>query len=303
MTGSVAEWLSNGRRLPAPSPAPGPTHVNELALAYLRRRGYYVKTRQADNGAGQHPPCDPAPPPTLRRYPGAGLRAARLKAVRQAMIESGLCRNEVNKRVRPDRPAVQVGRRRGDRPSLRPSRPPGGLGLRRGRADVRESEPVKPVPDAFVDAIQPYVSRQVWAMVQLQRLSGMRPGEVCMMRTIDMDTSGRVWVYTPESHKTEHHGRERRIYFGPAAQAILRPWLRTELTAYLFSPREAMEERRAELRRNRKTPVQPSQQGRRRKAKPKRLPGERYDTAPTVGHRLRIRRANTGGRKRRRPGP
>ena len=53
-------------------------------------------------------------------------------------------------------------------------------GLRRGRADVRESEPVRPVPDAFVDAIRPHVSRQVWAMVELQRLSGMRPGEVCI---------------------------------------------------------------------------------------------------------------------------
>ena len=74
------------------------------------------------------------------------------------------------------------------------------------------------------------------------------------MRTCDIDTSGRVWVYTPESHKTEHHGRERRIYLGPTAQAILRPWLRPELTAYLFSPAEAEAERRAEQRRNRKTP-------------------------------------------------
>src|SRR5262249_42823332 len=136
-------------------------------------------------------------------------------------------------------------------------------GLRRGRADVRESEPVKPVPDAFVDAIGPHVSRQVWAMVRLQRLSGMRPGEVCGMRTIDVDPSGRVWIYTPESHKTEHHGRERRIHLGPGAQEILRQWLRPELTAYLFQPREVMAEHRAERRRDRKTRVQPSQRDRR----------------------------------------
>jgi integrase len=67
-------------------------------------------------------------------------------------------------------------------------------------------------------------------MIQFQRLSGMRPQEVCSMRTIDVDTSGRVSVYTPETHKTEHHGRERRIYLGPSAQVILRPWLRPELT-------------------------------------------------------------------------
>jgi integrase len=105
----------------------------------------------------------------------------------------------------------------------------------------------------------------------------MRPQEVCMMRTIDIDRSGRVWIYTPETHKTEHHGRERRIYIGPTAQETLRPWVRTELTAYLFSPREAMEFRLAERRRSRKSKVQPSQRDR-SKAKAKRRPGERYDT-------------------------
>jgi hypothetical protein len=49
------------------------------------------------------------------------------------------------------------------------------------------------------------------------------------MRTRDVDTSGRVWSFTPEAHKTEHHGKERRIYLGPRAQTVLRPWLRPEL--------------------------------------------------------------------------
>ena len=95
------------------------------------------------------------------------------------------------------------------------------------------------------------------------------------MRTIDVDTSGRVWIYTPESHKTEHHGRERRIYLGPKAQETLRPWLRPELTAYLFTPADAEAERRSEQRENRKTRVQPSQWNRRRR-KPRKAPGERY---------------------------
>ena len=70
----------------------------------------------------------------------------------------------------------------------------------------------------FAEAIEPMLTlresmppAQVWAMVELQRLSGMRPGEVVTMRTCDLDTSGRVWAYTPESHKTEHHGREPAI--------------------------------------------------------------------------------------------
>jgi integrase len=150
-------------------------------------------------------------------------------------------------------------------------------GLRKGRGDVREGDPVKPVPDAYIDAVRPYVSRQVWTMIELQRLTGMRPGEVLAMRTIDVNTAGRIWEYEPQSHKTEHRGRKRIIFIGPQAQAILRPWLRAEILAPLFQPREAEEERRAAQRLVRKTKVQPSQQDR-RKANPRRRPRDHYST-------------------------
>jgi integrase len=242
----VAEWLTNGRRLPAPaSPSGSDRTVNEMLLDYLRHAdSYYVK-----NGK---PTVEPgnirlAIRPLRQLYghtPARDFGPLGLKAVRKAMIDAGLCRSEINRRigrvVRAFKWAVSE--------EIIPPSVHQALeavnGLRRGRADVRESEPVKPVPDAFVDAIRPHVARQVWAMVELQRLTGMRPGEVTIMRTCDLDTSGRVWIFTPETHKTEHHGRVRKIYIGPQAQAILRPWLRTDLMAYLFSPRDAMEERR-----------------------------------------------------------
>jgi integrase len=123
-----------------------------------------------------------------------------------------------------------------------------------------------------------FVARQVWAMIELQRLTGMRPGEVCQMRTCDIDTTRRVWTYVPQSHKTEHHGKKREIPIGPRAQAILRPWLKPVPTAYLFSPQEATEERLAERRRGRKTPMTPSQRARQRMVAPKRRPGEFYET-------------------------
>jgi integrase len=150
-------------------------------------------------------------------------------------------------------------------------------GLRRGRSEARETDPVKPVPEAFVDAVKPHVSRQVWAMIELQRLTGMRPGEVCIMRTCDIDTTGRVWVYTPQTHKTEHHGRARQIYLGPGAQLVLGHWLRTELQAYLFQPREAEAERHKQRRGARKTPMTPSHKARKPKRNPDKAPGERYD--------------------------
>lgn len=65
-------------------------------------------------------------------------------------------------------------------------------GLRRGRCEARETEPIKPVPQEHVDAIQPCVSPQVWAMVQLQLLTAARPGEVISIRPCDIDRSGKI---------------------------------------------------------------------------------------------------------------
>ena len=60
-----------------------------------------------------------------------------------------------------------------------------------------------------------------------------------IMRTADIDRSGKVWTYTPSKHKTEHHGHERIIYLGDHAQEIVRPFLKLDPAAYLFSPADA----------------------------------------------------------------
>jgi integrase len=122
-------------------------------------------------------------------------------------------------------------------------------------------------------------------MVQLQALTGMRPGEVVIMRSIDIDTTGKAWLYRPGSdqgpegvHKTAFRGHGRVVPIGPRGQEIVRHFLKTDLHAYLFQPREAMTEFRAELRRNRESKVQPSQLIRRVK-NPKRKPGIQYTVA------------------------
>ena len=70
------------------------------------------------------------------------------------------------------------------------------VGRRTGdRGEVRESDPVRPVAECHARAVLPYVLPPVAAMVELQLLTGMRPGEVCRMRPCDMDTTGAAWVY------------------------------------------------------------------------------------------------------------
>jgi len=45
-------------------------------------------------------------------------------------------------------------------------------------------------------------------MIELQRLTGMRPNRVTAMRPVDIDRSQGTWIYRPARHKTEHHGIE-----------------------------------------------------------------------------------------------
>jgi integrase len=152
-------------------------------------------------------------------------------------------------------------------------------GLAYGRSDARETEPIKPVADEHVDATLPYLTSVLQAMVRLQRLAGMRPCEVVLMRPADIERSGEVWLYEPLTHKNRWRGHRRLIPLGPKAQAILTPFLNRPVEAFIFSPAESEAQRNAERRKNRKTPMTPSQAKRKRKAKPKKTACDRYDTA------------------------
>jgi integrase len=115
-------------------------------------------------------------------------------------------------------------------------------------------------------------------MVELQRLTGMRPGEVCRMRLADIDRSGSVWVYRPVQHKTRHHGKRRVVMIGPRGQAVILGFLAggvVDPSAPIFSPLRAREERYAAMREKRQSKVPPSQVNR-RIASPRRRPATSY---------------------------
>ena len=94
---------------------------------------------------------------------------------------------------------------------------------------------------------------------------------------IDIETTGKLWIYRPMKHKTEHHGHAREIFLGPKAQALLMPALKPDLSAFIFDPRDAEQDRRREQHANRQTPLNcGNRPGRGLKRKPIRRPGARY---------------------------
>jgi integrase len=194
------------------------------------------------------------------------------------MVEAGLCRRTVNQRIARVVRAFHFGVEHEMVPVTIHQALKAVPGLRTGRSAAKENRVVTAVPDAHVDAVLPWLSRQLRAAIELLRLTGARAGEILAMRTEDIDRSGPVWWYTPVRHKTRYRGKIRRVPIGPRAQEFLRPWLRSQGSEPLFQPREDKEEFLAERGRSRKTPLTPSQRARRRKPAPTRAPGELYET-------------------------
>jgi integrase len=269
----ISEWTASGR---------GASLANEASTVHELLDGYWTFAEQhyRKNGEQTNELANirHALRPLKRLY-GHTLVGSfgplALKALQCQMVQDGLSRGVVNQRIgiikRVFRWAVseQIAP-----PSLCHALSTV-MGLQRGRTEARDTAPIKAVGDPTIKLTLPLLPPVVADMVRFQRLTGCRPSEVCTIRPADVIRGGDVWKYRPESHKTEHHGKERFIFIGPKAQAVLLPYLLRESDAYCFSPIESETARKAELRAKRKTRVQPSQRDR-SKTRAKRRPKDRY---------------------------
>jgi integrase len=286
----IAEWLTahpvscaTGAKS---TNEPASFTINELILGYLDfAKGYYVK---AGAPTGEMPNIEQALRPLASLYGRVEVRGfgpVALKAVRQAMVDQDLCRKVVNARVNRLRRMFKWGVENQIAPAAVLLALQAVAPLKAGRGHARESQPVQPVPEAHIDAVVAVAPPRLAAMIRLQQWTGMRPGELVQMRTADVDMNGPVWTYRPREHKTEHHGRDRVIYLGPRAQAVLRPWLRTRVDEAVFQPKDVMEQVRRMWREARVSPMTPSQAARRPLPNPKRTAGSHY-TPQTYGRAI-----------------
>jgi integrase len=220
--------------------------------------------------------------------PAAEFSPLCLKAARQAWVTAGLARSEVNRRTNMARRLFKWAAGEELVPFTVYQSLTAVAGLQKGRTAARETEPVGPVDDAVVDATLPFLTRHVRGLVEFQRLTGCRPGEACLVRRADIDTGGDVWFFRPTRHKNAHRGKPRVIAVAARAQALLREFFTPELGDYLFSPRRAVEEFRAERSAKRVTPRFASHMERnagKRVSNPKRRPAARY-TATSYQHAI-----------------
>ncbi len=296
---TIAEWLSAGRRLPPRRKEKTVISIAELVRDFmLYAKSQYLKHGKETSTVSQF---QNALKPMLALYgrtPACEFSPRCLKAVREHMIHESkkaghpLYRKTVNDRcwrikhvfswaVAEELMGPEVYQ------TLKPVK-----GIRKGRRrDVLESKRVPAVSPKDVEKTLPFLSEQIAAMVNLQLITGMRPGEVTIMRMVDIDREGEAWVYRPEVYKTEHlvedEDEERVVMLGPKAQEIVRRFFQMSPTDYLFSPKAAEDVRHKRQRLERKSKVQPSQRNR-RKPNRTRPPGECYNVA---SYRRAIHRA------------
>lgn len=256
--------------------------VNEVLVTYFRHAEQYY--RQGDKVSREFIAMRDAAKPVKELYgtaPAVTFGPLALRAVRERLLLNDLCRREINKRINRVRRIFKWAASMEIVPASVYEALKTVAGLERGRTTARETEPVKPVDAGCVNAVLPNVSPPVAAMIKLQQLTGMRAGEVVIMRPQDIDRSGPIWVYRPSKHKTEHRGKLREIPLGPQSQEVLTPFLDRSADQYLFSPVEAeatRNEQRVVVRSStRKTKVYPSELRSRekRKAAAKRRPSKR----------------------------
>ena len=275
----IAEWEVNRRQFPKKGNSPSDLTVNEIIVRFWQfAEQHYRHPSGEPTGELENFRTSLRP---LRQLYGdtaaTDFGPLALKTVRQRMIENDPSRRVVNQRIG----RIKYLFKWAVSEELIPSSVYEALrtvsALGRGRTEARETAPVKPVEPEAVEAVLPFLSPHVRPMVELMRLTGMRPGETCSMQRRLIDMSGPIWIYSPDRHKNAWRGQGRVIALGPKAQAIIKPFLRAELNAYLFSPKEGMLAIWSRQRQARKSKVYPSQS--KPRTKNLRRLRDRYTTA------------------------
>jgi integrase len=285
----ITEWLAAGRPTSFGKPVEE-LLVLDLLVRYLRfAKSYYRKTGHASS---EHEKLAHAFKPLKEIYgrtPVAEFGPLQMKAMRQKYLEMGLTRQGVNRRLGYLRRLFKWGVGEGLVPPPVHQALTAVEGLKKGRTEAPECQPIEGVPESAVQAVLPHLTKVVSDMVQVQRLTGCRPGEVCVLRPGDVDRTSEIWVYRPREHKNQYRGQERLVYIGPKAQKVLMPNLLRPADSFCFSPSESERKRLAEQHANRTTPLScGNRPGLKRKPNPKRSAGGRYDVA---SYRRAIHRA------------
>ena len=107
-----------------------------------------------------------------------------------------------------------------------------------GRTEAKDNPARQPATPEQIETVPPLVSPLVCDLIDVQRLTWARAGELISLTPAKIDMTNDVWLAYVDGHKTEHHGHTRVIPIGPKAQEIVgRRMLGLKQTDRLFKIR------------------------------------------------------------------
>jgi integrase len=214
---------------------PGPS-VGELCLAFLR----HAETHYVKNGkpTSELHIMKAVIRPLNELYgllPAKDFGPLALKAVRQKFVDLGWVRVSCNKSVNRIRHIFKhaVANELIEPTVLHKLQavPP----LLAGRTPAHDNAPRTAVSSEDIATVKKLVSTLIGDMIDVQRLTGARSGELLMLTTGLLNRSGEVWHAELRDHKTAHHHQSRTLHFGPQSQLILAKYLAADPDTPLFN--------------------------------------------------------------------
>lgn len=178
--------------------------------------------------------------------PAEELAAEDLFACQQWMVEQGLSRKVINARTNRIRRVIKWA-------TKPPHRllPPATLldmqlveAIKWGRSTAPDHGDVQPVSQELVTATMAVASPTLYAMLDLNWCTGMRPGELVGIRKSELTierprlASGKqieVMVYRPAVSKIRHRGLDRNVFLGPEARRVVEDFARRTKDDRLFN--------------------------------------------------------------------
>lgn len=240
----VGEWQANGRELPPP--VNETVCITKLCLEYLKHaKKYYVKDGEVTDEVAGIKAAMKKLRKSYARTPVDEFGPLALQTVQEEMIASNFSRRYLNQCIGRIRRMFKWGVSR----ELVPVDVYRALAtvsdLRKGKTTARETAPILPVPTEVIESTKKHATTTVADMIEFQRLTGCRPGELFILRPRDVDRTDDVWKYVPSNHKMEHKGRQRVIFIGPKAQSVLSSYLSRDPNDFCFRTERGKQFKRA----------------------------------------------------------
>jgi integrase len=214
---------------------PGPS-VGELCLVFLKHaEGHYVKNGKQTSEVHILKSVIRPLNELYGMIPAKDFGPLALKAVRTKMVGLGWTRGTVNAAMGRIR---RIFKHAIENELIDPGilqRLQAVAPLLAGRTEAHDNAPRTAVSDQDIEAVRSFVSPLISDLIEVQRLTGARSGELLSLTTGAINRQGEIWVAELLEHKTRHHGRARTLHFGPKAQLILRKYISASPNEPLFS--------------------------------------------------------------------